>query len=240
MGMTGIGQISLGLALVLSLAGCAAQDVTRTQAGLTAADMAPVMTHQDHLVADQADALRDLTGDLLRKATLKGAAFGAVLGCGLATVIGDGGCVPAALVGGAIGGVAGHASGQRAIARQIEIISPDAVLPALSRARAQSRRVETGVHALLAAQDAQLAAMAQRVAQGTLPQADLDQHRAEIRQMRADLANALLQSAEQTRATRAAILAARDQGQDGLDWYLSATDELERQVISTRSAIDLL
>ncbi len=230
--------VHFGLAIVVAcgVASCAARDVSRADAGISAG----VVSSRESQVTEQATALRDLTAEMLRKSTIKGAALGAALGCGLSSVVGDSGCLQAAVVGGAIGGIAGHAQGKRQIAKQIEIIAPSAVLPAISRARDQMRRVATDVPTLVAAQDAELADLRQQVAKGALPQATYDARLTAIRQTRSDLAAALLASGEQTRATRDAMVAARDQGQEGLDWYLSATEELERQVISTRSNITLL
>lgn len=230
-----LGKMGVMVLLALGLAGCAAQDVTRATADMTA-----LVATDDTRATEQAVALRDMTQTMLRKATLRGATMGAVVGCGMATVVGDGGCLQAAVIGGAIGGLAGQADARRNIARQIEIVQPAKVLPTLTSARAQLRQVQTTVPALLAAQDAELADLHARVATGAVPQSEYDGRLAAIRQARTDLAAALLSAAEQTRATRDAMTAARDQGQDGLDWYLSTTEEMERKVMSTRSTISLL
>jgi hypothetical protein len=67
-----------------------------------------------------------------------------------------------------------------------------------------------------------------------------DRRISEIRAERAALAEALSLTAAQARLASANLKTASANGHSGLDWHISATEQLARQSISARSSISLL
>jgi len=75
---------------------------------------------------------------------------------------------------------------------------------------------------------------------GTISTEEFDARLAMIRTNRAELAEALLMSSQQARTASANLREAAAQGQSGLEWHISAVDQMEREALSARSSIALL
>ncbi|WP_299936445.1 hypothetical protein [uncultured Pelagimonas sp.] len=226
--------------LVLTVAGCA-QTKTPFASSMNRDAMPMVQTEQERTLAHQAQALDRMSKDLVRKTTFKGAALGAVAGCGLAIAGGSKAqCAQAALVGGVIGGVAGNATGKAQAKKRVEIVELNRVLPSLRKTNDQMDVVSGGVAELVAKQDAEIAQMKQQMAQGNLSQQAYDARLAEIRQVRGDVAQALTLSASQARQAKSALMDAQAQGQTGIDWYIAETNKLEAEAVSARAQLSLL
>ncbi|MCT4555116.1 MAG: hypothetical protein N4A53_10545 [Pelagimonas sp.] len=231
--------IALSLPL---LAACAEMPTASRNTVLDPAMTAPLRSGDEMQLAAQAEALDVMTRDMLRRATLRGAAGGAIAGCGLAVVTGSGknSCLKAAVVGGAVGGWTGHAAGRKEAEKRVELVSLSRLKPSVVKARDQMGLVDGDLNAVLNTQNAELTALPDRVATGGMTAAQADARRAEIAAYRADLAKSFSLSASQARDAHAALLDAKMQGQDGLDWYLMQTRKIETEAVSARSQISLL
>lgn len=200
------------------------------------------MTPEERLLVEQANALDDMSREIIRNATLRGAGIGAAAGCGLALMSASGAsrCIGGAVIGGVVGGAAGHAIGQKQVANRVQIVSLDGAARAISRTSARVGSVKSRLHAVLDTQDRELADMRAKVAAGQMPQSALDARIETVRQTRAALGEALVLSARRAAEARRLLLAAKQKGQSSLTWHIDATRELEADALSARSAIGLL
>lgn len=191
---------------------------------------------------DQAQALTSITRSIVHKSTANGAAIGALAGCGLVLISASNAqnCVAGAVVGGAVGAVAGNAHGKQQVAKRVELVSPSALVRSLAKANDKMERVSADLPALLARQDAELAALNSALERGEITSDRVAKRHAEISAHRAELTEALTLSAAQANAAHANLKSAQTQGQTGLDWHLSATKSLAREATSARSKISLL
>lgn len=233
--------VVIGMVLaLLGVAGCGTGTVPTRNLVDQQSAVAPAPT--ETAVAAQADALRALSRDMLVKATMRGAAYGAVAGCGLA-VVSDSAkarCLQAAAAGGAVGAVVGNVAGRQQIARRVEIVSLNRLLPSLLETDEQLVRVNGNIPRIMAMQDEELARLRAARAQGQVSDAEYQARLSEIRAIRAEIARALTDSAAHAAETHARLQEAEAQGQPGLAWYLNATRRLQDDAVSARSRIDLL
>ena len=233
-------KTTLASVLVLAVAGCA-QTKTPFASSMSHQAVPAAQSQQEHVLAEQADALNKMSTDLVRKTTLNGAAIGALAGCGLAVVGGSKNqCIQAALVGGAVGAVTGHAKGKARVAKRVEIVELSRVLPSLRTTTNQLGVVASGVDTLIAEQDAEIFALKQQVEAGQLSQETYETRLSDIRLVRSELAQALSLSASQAKQANLALQNAQDQGQTGVEWYISATEKLEQDSVSARAKLSLL
>lgn len=228
---------------ILTTAGCGqmpSQAVTRNTADLLAFE--DNGHDSDALMVEQAQALDAMTRDLVRAATLKGAAVGAAAGCGLAIVSSSESakCLAGAVAGGAVGAAVGNAVGHNQVAQRVEVVQLSRVTPAISGAAQQMARMNDGMTEFLSGQDDELALMKMLHDKGTMSQQDYDARLAAIRASRADVAEALTLSAAQAQTAKQALAQAKAQGQTGLDWHIMQVDTLEDEATSARSRISLL
>lgn len=228
------------VSLVLALGGCAQTQAPFASSISSAPSTAP-HTQQDRILLDQAEALDRMSKDLVRKTTFRGAAIGAVAGCGFAVIGGSAGrCAQAALAGGVIGGVAGHVSGKAQVQNRVELVELSRVLPSLRQTSEQVALVSGGVDDLVASQDAEIRVLKQDLAEGVISQDIYDERLADIRDIRAQLAEALSLSAAQAKQANQSLREAKDQGQTGVEWYINATSDVEDQAVSARAQLSLL
>ena len=190
----------------------------------------------------QARELSDLSKRIVVQTTLEGAGIGAIVGCGMAVVSAGNAskCVAAAAVGAASGAVIGHQRGKRKVARQIEHVSPSAVVRTLRKSNDQMALVQRSLPARLEAQDAALARIDLQRATGAMDQRDYLTARAAITSERQALASALLETENHAHLAAANLRRAKSDGQAGLDWHISASEHLAREAVSARSSISLL
>lgn len=226
--------------LVLTVAGCAQ---TKTPiASSMSYEASPVsQSQQERILTQQADALDQMSKDLVRKTTLNGAALGAVAGCGMAIIGGSKAqCAQAALVGGVVGGITGHAKGKAQVKKRVEIVELSRVLPSLRETSDQLEIVSGGVDALIAQQNAEITTLKRQVASGEITQDAYNARLSDIGLLRSELAKSLSLSASQAKQARAALQNAQAQGQYGVDWYIDATQKLEQDAVSARAKLSLL
>ena len=198
-------------------------------------------TNEAHLQAQTA-ALGNMTRDIIRKSTMKGAAIGAVAGCGLVLLSASNAknCVTGALTGGAVGAIAGAASGKKQAAKRIELVSPSALVRSISKADDRMDVVSRDLPGLLAQQDSELQLLNGKMKNGEITQAQYTHRYEVIKANRAQLAEALSLSAAQANEAHNNLQNAKAQGQTGLEWHLHSTKKLAREATSARSAISLL
>ncbi|MDA7423463.1 hypothetical protein [Thalassococcus lentus] len=208
------------------------------------ATIAPVQSADIHEVAlgEQAVRLSKLSKDILRKSTMRGVAVGAVLGCGLSAVSasGAGRCAQAAVVGGAVGGVIGHANGRKQVEQRMALVDLNRVMPAISKADDQMTTLQSTLDAMLAAQSAELETLKRQRKTGEITPDSYQARLTEIRDIRAKAAEALLLSARDLAEARIALENAEKQGQPGIAWYLQKTRKLEQHATSARSSLSLI
>lgn len=226
------------LALVAVTACAPARDVPSSRSDTPVMSFADQSQHGDA----QSDALAALSKRIVVQTTLKGAALGAAVGCGLVVVSAGNAhnCVLGAATGAAGGAIIGYAVGEKKVARQIDSISPSAVVRTLRKTNAQMALVQSSLPHRLAAQDEVLARNDLQRAAGSISAAEHARIRAEIKAERSAIAAALIET--ETNASTAAqnLRVARDEGQGGLDWHISAAEALARDASSARSDISLL
>ena len=197
---------------------------------------------QERALQEQAQALEQAARALVWRSTGKGMAIGATLGCG-AALIGAGdtaACATGAVGGGAIGAVAGNIAGRAEVARRVEKLNTSGVVKDIRQTRARLDTLTHGLPQLLADQKAELNALSMGMAQGAVSRERYDTRRAEIAANRAALADTLTTSAGALSDAVSRLQTAQTEGHTGLDWHISATRALERDLVSARSSISLL
>lgn len=130
----------------------------------------------------QVTALTEYAQRIVVKSTVNGAALNAALGCGISVVTSGNasGCLTAAAFGGATGAVSGHIKGKRTVSRQVEKISPSAVVRTLRKTNAQMTLVQSSLPARLAEQEAALSDLEVQRATGAINTAKYNTARASI------------------------------------------------------------
>lgn len=229
------------------LTGCAQHNTayTSTMGGAEPVAEKPgsaTLSADEKRLVEQAAALDEMSREIVRKSTLRGAGMGAAAGCGLALVSASaaGRCLGGAVIGGSIGGLAGHAAGRKQVANRMQLVSGDDAMQAISRASARVGSLTPRLHILLDAQDRELAQLRHDVEAGLASQSALDTRVRAVKESRAALARALVLSARRAAQARKLLRDARNQGQTGLTWHIDAVQELEIEALSARSAIRLI
>lgn len=232
------------LALAVALGGCAntyrhGEDVSRMSAGAGAFQVADA---DAMLMVEQTRTLDQMMQDIVRTTTVRHAAVGAAVGCGLAVVSAGAAshCLTAAAAGGVAGAISGHLTGKRDVARRIELVSATALVRNIRASNDHLENITTDLPKLLAAQDATVKRLSAQKRAGTLDPAEFDARIAAIRSSRAELAETLLMSSEQARIASANLRGAAAQGQTGLDWHIGAVTQMQQETMSARSTISLL
>ena len=230
---------SLSVIAVLGACGTSGQDTTR--------DFSEPMSFQQPaaeivLAEDQARMLNRMADQLVRRSTVRGAATGTVIGCGVAVVTAGNarGCAVSAASGGALGALFGRSKGQRDVDARVELISANELVRSIRGMNQQMDALEVSLPELLAEQDAELSDLEIRRDAGVLTVADYEAGVDTIRQSRARIAEALILTSEQSKQANFNMQKAAQDGQNGLDWHLSATAQLAREAESARSTISLL
>lgn len=190
---------------------------------------------------EQTQHLDGMMRDLVRKSTRKGILTGAAVGCGLVVLSASNSqnCVAGAVAGGVAGGMIGHAKGKRDVARRVEIVSANALSKSIRATNDQIEDILIDLPASLAAQDIALADLSRQSDDGEIAPAVYLAKLEEVRAERRALAEALSLTEAQARAASQNLESAAANGQTGLEWHLSATRQMERDVASARSQITL-
>lgn len=233
-------RLVLGTCIALGLAGC--MKTSEPMFSTRGASVSSSASASEIQMAQQADALTDMTRDIIRKSTINGAALGALAGCGLVVLSASNAknCVAGALAGGAVGAVAGNAAGQKQAAKRVQLVSPSALVRSIGKADDRMDAVTRDLPALMAQQDAELDALNKKISAGEITEAQFAKRFEVIKANRAQLAEALSLSAAQANEAHRNLLEAKAKGQTGLDWHLSATKALARDATSSRAEISLL
>jgi uncharacterized protein YcfJ len=235
--------IMLSGSLLVGLAGCmqTAEPMFSSRGSISTQESQSVISHENQIEA-QTKALTDMTRDIVRKSTIKGAAIGAVAGCGLVLLSASNAknCVTGALTGGAIGAIAGAAAGKKQTEKRVELVSPSALVRSISKADDKMDEVARDLPKMLAQQDTEIATLNTQMAGGEITSTQFAHRFEVIKANRVQLAEALSLSATQANEAHRNLQVAQSEGQTGLDWHLSATKNLARDVLSARSAISLL
>lgn len=192
-------------------------------------------------LTEQTASLEILMRDIVRKSTRKGMVTGAAVGCGLVVLSASNAknCVAGALVSGAAGAAIGHAAGKKEVARRVELVSANSLTKSIRKTNDQMDSIAIDLPHTLAAQDIELAALARQRDRGEISQATYQARLDAVRADRRALTEALSLTAAQANLATANLETAASRGQTGLDWHLSATKQLARNVESARSQITL-
>ncbi|WP_323803539.1 hypothetical protein [Sulfitobacter litoralis] len=239
-----ITALPVSLAIVALISGCASSTVGfRGQIGTPGTAMSFQETHEsDAAMLEQTAALEALMRDIVRSSTVKHAAIGAAMGCGifvLATANASG-CIRAATAGGVVGAVSGNLAGKREVARRMELVSPNELVRGIRSSNEKLDQITTNLPQLLSRQEKTVATLAQRRSLGELSQGEYSAQVASIRTRRAELAEALTLSSKQAKLAQNNLADAAAHGQTGLEWHIRAIEQLEREALSARSTISLL
>lgn len=193
------------------------------------------------VLVEQSIALDQMMRDIVRHSTIKHAAMGAAVGCGIAVVTSSASrCLTAAAAGGAVGAVSGHIAGKRDVAQRMELVSANAIVRSIRKSNTQLADISADLPKYLAQQEAEVRALETLKSMGSISPEQYEAQLATIRASRAELAQALLMSSQQARTASANLREAAAQGQTGLEWHISAVDQMERETLSARSQISLL
>jgi len=236
-------RLILAAALAFSASGCMKSSEPMFSSRGTSADfMTASAATSEAQMTQQTQALNSMTRDIIRKSTIKGAAVGAIAGCGLVVLSASNAknCVSGALMGGAIGAIAGSANGKKQTAKRVELVSPSALVRSIGKADDRMESVSRDLPNMLKQQDAELATLNNKMKSGQITEAQFAHRFEVIKANRAQLAEALSLSAAQANEAHRNLQSAQTKGQTGLDWHLSATRNLAREAMSARSAITLL
>ncbi|MDG1469939.1 MAG: hypothetical protein P8Q26_00025 [Ascidiaceihabitans sp.] len=240
--------IILPWALTVTVAGCGYSPVTKsngdaslslmsqsTEAPLNASDHAAEMQ-------EQAATLDPMMQDVVRASTAKGAMMGAAVGCGLVLLSANNSakCLAGAAAGGLAGGVVGNNAGKRDATRRIGLVSANKLTMNIRRSNDQVDDIMISLRDTLASQEIELANLRIQRDAGKIAAATYDAHVQTVMRDRAELAHALTLSAGKAQLATKHLQEASTRGQTGLDWHISATSQLERDIESARSQISLL
>lgn len=233
-------HIALSALALMALSACASIHESPTRSPAMPLGALPSAQFAD--LATQAESLNRIADELVRKSTGRGAFVGASLGCGLGLISAKSAqnCVASAVAGGVTGAVIGHQSGKRKVAARVAQISKQELSNTLLDAGKQLGEIEQTLPEVLAAQDAELARLKGQRDAKALSREDYDARFRAIRDARAALADALMDSAEKARISANTLGTAASQGQTGLMWHIGQAKQLEEKSISTRSTITLL
>tara|TARA_R110002096_G_scaffold12971_19_gene46164 strand:- start:2067 stop:2792 length:726 start_codon:yes stop_codon:yes gene_type:complete len=232
------------LIIAIAVSGCTAP--TRNTGDWTAQTVNPLSFQEgfqdETIMVEQAQALDEMMQKIVRSSTIKHAAVGAAVGCGLVVVTGSNaaGCVQAAAAGGLVGAISGNISGKRDVARRVELVSANALVLSIRKSNDKLDQVNENLPALMARQDEEVKALKELKASGSIDTKIYQMRLTAIRENRAKLAQALLLSSQQASTARDNLQEAVSQGQSGLEWHINAIDQMERQTLSARSMISLL
>jgi hypothetical protein len=193
-------------------------------------------------IIDQVAALNDTAAQLVQTSTVNGAFIGAALGCDLTVLSASNArnCLLGAALGGVGGAALGHVFGESAVARHLELVSPDTVVRNIHNASNQFESIQTDLPQLLVRQEADLKSFTMRLLNGQINQAEHDQSVAQIAVERAELAQALTLTARHAKQAAENLKAATSMGQTGLDCHINATTQLADDVELTRSTFSML
>lgn len=192
-------------------------------------------------LTEQTAQLDTMMRDIVRRSMGKGVAIGAAVGCGLVVLSAANGqnCVAGAVAGGLVGGIAGHSAGKRNVENRIKLLSANDLTKSIRKTNNQLEDIRIDLPRNLAAQDIALAELARKRDAGEVTQAVYATEIEKARSQRRSLVEALTLTEAQAKAATANLQTATAQGQSGLDWQMSATKQLARDVASTRSQITL-
>lgn len=224
----------------LGLSGCAVPHQPLSDDAQAAFSFQATSQDEAALVAQTA-ALDRMMKDIVRNTTIKHAAVGAAVGCGLAVMTSNATrCLAAAASGGVVGAVNGHVAGKKDVARRMELVSANAIVRSIRASNVQLDDISTRLPIFLARQESDLSALAALRGAGTIAEAEYEARLDAIRASRAELAEALMMSSQQARLASANLREAAAQGQSGLECHISAVEQMERETVSARSQISLL
>lgn len=237
-------KLTISLIILAALAGC--MDTRTNTVSKTSVSYGTVQTAQktpsELRLEAQARSLDDMTREIIRASTIRGAGLGALAGCATAMISASGAqqCIGGAVAGGAIGAAIGKAHGEKQVAKRMAFVSRKDVAQSLSRASARLGSVRSGLAEVMAAQDAERRALRGKLAGGEITQEAFEARLAAMAETRRVVAEALTLTARQAKAAKANIASAQGKGQTDLEWHVEAADELEHEAISARSGISLL
>ncbi len=196
----------------------------------------------DVIMAEQSKALAQAMDKIVRESTIKHAAIGAAVGCGVAVLASTGAskCLVGAAAGGAMGAVSGVISGKRDVAHRLELVSANQLVRTIRASRGHLTSITSDLPEMLANQEAEVLMLQQQKASGVLSHEDYDARVGSIRAARTELAETLLLSSQQAAVARSNLSQAAAQGQSGLEWHMGAIDQMERDTLSARAQISLL
>jgi len=226
------------------LVSCADTTVTRQENATAPLSLLSVASNRQNedIVAQQADALSDLSQGIVRASSVKGAKIGAAVGCGISIVSSGNAkrCVTGALTAGAAGAALGHQSGKRQVSQRVDLVSANKLVRSIRATNDGMDVLTTSLPALLKAQDTELENLSFKRDMGTITQAAFEKRYVEIKENRAQLAHSLTFSAAQAKQAGQNLQDAASQGQTGLEWHFGATQHIAKQAASARSSITLL
>ena len=211
----------------------------------TRADTNPLTFQSDATTAaieDQAVALNRMADQLVRRSTMRGVASGAAVACGLAVVSAGSAqsCAVSAAAGAVAGGLIGRQVGENGVEARVELVSADAVVRSIRGMNNQMDAIEITLPELIAEQDAELTDLEMRRELSVISRSEYKKGVSAITDSRTRIAESLTLTVAQAEQANFNLQKAGEQGQDGLDWHLSATAQLAREADSARSLISPL
>ena len=236
--------LTISLAAAVLVSGCAAPTADRAaQFGASSGALSFKENREnDAGMVEQTAALDALMRDIVRNSTIKHAAVGAAVGCGISVLAASdaSGCLRAAAAGGVVGAVSGNLAGKREVAQRMELFSANDLVRSIRKSNDQLDDITTHLPQMLAQQQEDVATLNQLKASGAISEDAYDAQLADIRTSRAEVAEALVLSADQAKLAQNNLAEAADQGQPGLEWHIRAIEQMERETLSARSTISLL
>jgi hypothetical protein len=239
-----ITALPISFAIVVLVSGCASSTVgSPGQTGSPIAALRFQETNEsDAAMLEQTAALDALMRDIVRSSTVKHAAVGAALGCGISVLAtaNASGCLRSAAAGGIVGAVSGNLAGRREVARRMQLVSANDLVRSIRKSNEKLDHIMTDLPQMLSRQEIIVATLGHRKASGELSQDEYESQVAHIRASRAEVAEALILSSKQAKLAQHNLADAGAQGQTGLEWHIRAIEQLERETLSARSTISLL
>ncbi|MFL4469501.1 hypothetical protein ACERZ8_06320 [Tateyamaria armeniaca] len=185
------------------------------------------------VVEVQADALNNMADQLARDTRVRRASNSAIIACGRAIF------TPGRSAACGFGAERRGLFGQDRT-EPVELVPAVALVDSIQDMTGQMDTLETGLPAMIVEQDAKLAELNQRRAEGAVSQAEFDMEVAQINRTRARIADALAVTAAQAEQANINMQTASRRGQVGLGWHLSATAQLAQEAKVARAQLGLL
>ncbi|ABN78940.1 hypothetical protein [Cereibacter sphaeroides] len=222
--------------------GCTTETVGHSTKSAPSGFSASNKTPKEISLEKQVKSLNQQSRDILVRNTVEGAMAGAVVGCGIALILGGDGddCVQTAAAGALVGGVGGNAVGRQAAQKNRDLVKRDQVLAKLKGINASLGSVQTNLRDVLRSQNAEIASLQRQVGANQITQSAYDKRVRAINSNRTAVVKGLQTAETNVSKERMELVSLEKQGGQSLSTLRSAASSTEKRLASLRSTVSLI